>query len=222
MAIDEALEVAIHSHTIEQRLKYNNTFEAMIFTQDICPNARNVTFLKDLGINSTLNTIMYTIYVVRGFSAQHELSRVINHLNDMKRISSKVGDAVRKYDRNDYLANSFTLFTIIATIFLMATCLITYSHITHEPLEYMISILIMPLFIGCTLFAIVMTIGTLVGSMMNSDFCAGGKAPGSPQGTVANAMLERGIQMQDLTYKSLLYYESVSTTYKQLPFFGKS
>ena len=182
----------------------------MLDTQDVCPNARNDPFLKDLGINATLNSIMYSIYVVRGFSAQHELSRVLEHLNDMKQISKKVGENVRQYDNNDYLAKSFSLFTIISTLFLMATCLITYSHITHEPLEIMTNFLIMPMFICCTLFAIVMTVGTLVGSMMNSDFCAGGNAPGSPQGTVANAMLERGIKTQDLTYKSLLYYESVS------------
>jgi hypothetical protein len=112
------------------------------------------------------------------------------------------------YD-HDWLLKLFLMVLNVVNLLLLSACyFLSKNNIIHPPSRYYLAFFLVPLFsvlAGATVF---MTATFGVGTLLNSDFCAGGPAPGSPAGAIEDAILLHQFDTMDRSQVSGLYYES--------------
>jgi hypothetical protein len=120
------------------------------------------------------------------------------------------------YD-HDWLLKMFLMALNVVNMLLFAACYImSKNNIIHPPTRFYLAFFLVPLFSGLTGATVFMSATFGVGTLLNSDFCAGGPAPGSPAGAIEDAILLHQVGTMDrsqgsgLVYESFLYYAGVS------------
>ena len=208
-SVNEGLRVATSALEMEQRLRYNNSFSIMFSQTNICPNSDKIELLKDANINATLYSINNSLDLVKGYMAKHEVSKMKQHLIDVSETSERLFRLTNTYEVNDWLVKMIILTLCVFTIFMTTSAILNFGLYTSAALRRMNRMLIVPSFVVCVKITVLLTIVNFTFAIMNADFCAGGRSPGSPEGTVEEILFHRGIKPDDLTYQSFLYYRSV-------------
>jgi hypothetical protein len=120
------------------------------------------------------------------------------------------------YD-HDWLLKLFLMALNVVNFLLLAACyILSKNNIIHPPSRYYLAFFLVPIFSVLTGVTVFMTATFGVGALLNSDFCAGGPAPGSPSGAIEDALLLHQFGTLDrsegsgLVYESFKYYAGVS------------
>ena len=120
------------------------------------------------------------------------------------------------YD-HDWLLKLFLMALNVVNLLLVAACyILSKNNIIHPPSRYYLAFFLVPVFSVLAGVTVFMTATLGVGTLLNSDFCAGGPAPGSPSGAIEDAILLNQFGTLDrsqgsgLIYESFKYYAGVS------------
>jgi hypothetical protein len=118
---------------------------------------------------------------------------------------------------HDWLLKLFLMALNVVNVLLLAACnFMSKNDIIHPPSRYYLAFFLVPLFSVLTGATVFMTATFGVGTLLNSDFCAGGPAPGSPSGAIEDAILLHQFGTMDrnqgsgVIYESFKYYAGVS------------
>lgn len=132
-----------------------------------------------------------------------------------------VDESIEWFFEHDWIWKMYLMTLNVLNFFLLMACYGLSKHnIIHAPTRMYLTFFIVPLFSIGTFLLLMVTASSGVATLLNSDFCAGGESPGSPQGTIQDAILSYQYGNLDrsnditgtlgLVYESFTYYANVS------------
>jgi hypothetical protein len=184
-----------------------------------CPNSLNRTqhlaFLQQAMDVVESNTQE----LVHGF--EYYVPNNSDAFESITKLTDQVDESIDWFFSHDWIWKLLLMILNVLTVIMLLACyFISKNDIIHVPSRVYLSWLILPLFIVFTIIFLITTTSAGVATLVNSDFCAGGPGPGSPQGAIEDAILSfqhGSLKRQPLTgqlalvYDSFLYYSNVRT-----------
>jgi hypothetical protein len=148
----------------------------------------------------------------------------------MTEITKSAKDSIDWFFSHEWKWKLLIMVLNVLNVLLLLACNIFSRHdIIHAPTRMYLSFVVVPAFTVVTILLLLATASSGVATLLNADFCAGGDEPGSPQGTIQDAILsyqfgsvDRGNSLtgrMGLVYESFNYYSNVRTATLD---FGKS
>jgi hypothetical protein len=138
----------------------------------------------------------------------------------MTQVTKYVDESIDWFFAHDWMWKLLLMvLNVINVLMLLACYSLSKNNIVHLPSRLYLAWLLVPVFTVVTVLLLIATASSGVATMLNADFCAGGTEPGSPQGTVEDAILSFQYGSMDrrpvtgnvgLVYDSFVYYSSVS------------
>ena len=198
----------------------NGTYASI---NDQLPNSNNTDTDGD-GANSVDVDASSILALVRQVTFEADVRKALAKVNEFMNYevaSTRVGlertDAVtNQIDSlievvlgHDWLVRMFVLVTSVLCLSLLTAVLLARQNIVCYPFKSMLVWLLVPAFAVVTIIAALTSSMFAAAGVFNSDFCSGGPAPGSPEGTIESIIVQQGIQPTDLVYRSFVYYMEV-------------
>jgi hypothetical protein len=104
--------------------------------------------------------------------------------------TSYIDETLQSFLRNDWwLKLVIMVLNVVNFLLLMNVYCLSKHNIIHPPTRMYVAYVLVPLFVVLVLAVWIITCVLGISAIVNADFCAGGPAPGSPQGTVEDALL---------------------------------
>lgn len=181
--------------------------------ENFCPNSQlmaNVSIFGDLGTNGTSSDIKLAFANLDVF-LNGDLEGAHYGFGNIATATRAVDNSAVFVYENDWMLKMFALaLNVIVGFFILAICL-SKSNYIHPPFHAMLVYFLVPTFCILTVLTSIATLALAMVTVTNADFCAGGDSPGSPKGTVSEAVVYMGLSETDLIYDTFQYYVEVST-----------
>eukprot|EP00548_Thalassiothrix_antarctica_P011509 CAMPEP_0194163184 /NCGR_PEP_ID=MMETSP0152-20130528/79904_1 /TAXON_ID=1049557 /ORGANISM="Thalassiothrix antarctica, Strain L6-D1" /LENGTH=590 /DNA_ID=CAMNT_0038873155 /DNA_START=378 /DNA_END=2150 /DNA_ORIENTATION=+ len=210
----------------EQKHIAKENFDILLDFEDYCP------FLADIDTNVT-SVIANDTTSIMVSDLSKQLKSSISQYNEMvnnvlitaqKRLDN-LGNSIKSIEGsieyamvNDWKPKMFLLVLNVVNLILIGGCIIVRNNIVHYPYKFFLVWLVVPFFIILVMIAAAATSGFGMVVSINSDFCSGGKYPGSPEGTMEEIILKHTSSVQDMPYKAFRYYMTDCTMENPLHF----
>ena len=135
--------------------------------------------------------------------------------------TQSVSASIAWFFKHDWIWKMYIMALNVLNVFLVLCCYIFSKHnIIHPPTRFYLTFWVVPLFTLATVLMMMVTASSGIAVLLNADFCAGGDGPGSPTGTIRDAILSYEYGSVDtkhnltgtleLVYESFSYYANVS------------
>lgn len=152
-----------------------------------CPNAKadqGLAFLNDS--MTTLEASTESTITLFETHVPHSSNGFIA----VTQATQSVDESIVWFFQHDWIWKMYILVVNVLVVFMVMCCYIFSKHnIIHIPTRLHLIFWIVPLFLLVTGLLILVTASSGVATLLNADFCAGGKEPGSPLGTIRDAIL---------------------------------
>ena len=167
-------------------------------------------------------------------SIQNQLSNVTQFMDD--RIPKNDTSFVVVTEANHYVTNSLLwannhiwllkffimILNVVNLLFIAIVQCLSKNNVIHPPTRFYVSFVLIPLLSALAFLFLFMTAFFGVGTVLNADFCSGGPEPGSPAGSISDAILinkfdtmNPPLASHDIIYEAFLYYSNVRTIIMQ-------
>eukprot|EP00934_Nitzschia_sp_Nitz4_P005002 Nitzschia sp. Nitz4//scaffold159_size51929//23805//26847//NITZ4_006878-RA/size51929-augustus-gene-0.80-mRNA-1//-1//CDS//3329537571//4992//frame0 len=143
--------------------------------------------------------------------------------------TTSVDESIQWFFSHDWVWKMYLMVLNVLNVFMLVYCYaMVKNNVIHPPTRMYLAFFIVPLFTVATFLILMVTASSGVASLVNADFCAGGEAPGSPQGTIEDAILSYQFGTLDrsnaiagtagITYLAFDYYANGCLTENPLAF----
>lgn len=119
---------------------------------------------------------------------------------------------------HDWLLKFLLMMVNVLSMLMILASYLVYqiSPIIHIPSRFYLAWIIVPFWAALCVLIVIVTAVLGIATLVNADFCAGGPAPGSPQGALEDAILSNRLGTLDraqgqglLVYETFMYYSNV-------------
>jgi hypothetical protein len=202
---------------------YQNTLVQEIMSSDTdvfanwCPNSASspdrLQFLQE-GMVLIQSNARYLVEIF-----DQNVPANMNGFMVTTQVTQYIDDLITWFFDHDWMFKLLLMvLNVLNFIMVLAVYLLSKNYIIHPPSRMYLSVVLLPTFTIATIILLILTASSGVATLMNADFCAGGLEPGSPQGTIEDAILSYqygSMERQQVTgnlglvYDSFLYYSDV-------------
>lgn len=169
-----------------------------IFATEWCPNAEDymgdLLFLADSFqmVQDNANAFITTIDgYLGGVGGNVSVSSSIDDaLITVTETTGYIDSTMDWFLAHDWILKLILLLlNVVNILLLLSVYCLSKNNIIHDPTRAYQSWILVPLFTVLAVFLVIFTLTTGIIALINADFCSGGSDPGSPQGTVEDAIL---------------------------------
>uniref|UniRef100_A0A7R9W4W9 Uncharacterized protein n=1 Tax=Pseudictyota dubia TaxID=2749911 RepID=A0A7R9W4W9_9STRA len=172
---------------------------------NFCPNDPNLQDHTGVDFDAIAAEAVQNLELLQNF-VDNEVVSFRDYVGQVEDASKGVDAAISSYDVSEWKVMLYVLPMIILPSFLMIGLFMAWFEVSFKEYQCMLRYLIIPLFgiivvfswVFCSLFGLL--------SVTNADFCSGGTANPSPEGTFMEILSEQGITPDSIVYRSVEYY----------------
>ena len=202
-------------HSVKDQLFQNALMKEVVegndeLFVDWCPNAATSTEAMQ-ALRDVVDSLQLNAKGLVRILEEHVPDKS-NGFTVLMEATQDLDDSITWFFDHDWLLKLFLMILNVLNFLMVLACyVLSKNDIIHPPSQAYLSFLVVPLFSSTVVILLAILATSGIATLMNADFCAGGVDPGSPQGTIEDAILSYqfgSLERQQVTGKLGLVYDS--------------